>query len=307
MITKVSYRLYSVTTIVLLLSAVFTPRPGNVGIGLMALFEWLHVPVFGLVSLALLVLMPTSWRSWQRFGLSFLGATSLGVLTEAIQIPLSRDAAWEDIFSDAAGAAGFLLIAHAVSRQRIAAIVSTISAIAILVWSALPLIDVTNSIVNRNAQFPVIFNGDIELERAFVSGRNVQMITRQSGKIGAHHTEVQFIPGLRPGIEIRNLVSDWSDYSSLGVIIEVVGDSNLILTLRVHDKLHRRGNQPHEDRYNRTFDLKPGINKLSVSLQDIRSAPETRFMDMTKIEALILFSNKPESTPSINLYEIRLN
>ena len=113
--------------------------------------------------------------------------------------------------------------------------------------------------------------------------------------------------GLRPGVEIRNLVSDWSDYSSLGVIVEVMGDSNLVLTLRVHDKLHRRGNQPHEDRYNRTFSLAPGINNLSILLQDIRSAPKTRSMDMTNIEALILFSNRPESTPGINLYEIRLN
>ena len=66
MITKVSYRLYSVTAIILLLSAVFAPRPSDVGNWLLALFEWLHVPVFGLISLALLVLMPTSWRSWSR-------------------------------------------------------------------------------------------------------------------------------------------------------------------------------------------------------------------------------------------------
>jgi len=94
MIANSKRRMCAAIAIVILLLAVFVPRPDHPGIWLRALFEWLHVPVFGLISLAILSLTPTSWRRSQRFGLAFLGSIMLGVLTEAAQIPMQRDAAW---------------------------------------------------------------------------------------------------------------------------------------------------------------------------------------------------------------------
>ena len=69
--------------IVVLLASVFAPRPANAGLWLDTLFEWLHVPVFGLISLALLALMRKARQTWQRFALAFVGAVVLGVLSEA--------------------------------------------------------------------------------------------------------------------------------------------------------------------------------------------------------------------------------
>jgi VanZ family protein len=105
MIANSNRRAYAAVAIVILLSTVFAPRPGNPGVWLRELFEWLHVPVFGLVSLAILSMTPTSWRRSQRFGLALLGSIILGVLTEVVQIPMQRDASWEDLISDTAGAA----------------------------------------------------------------------------------------------------------------------------------------------------------------------------------------------------------
>ena len=108
MIATSKRRTCAAIAIAILLLAVFMPRPDHPGIWLRSLFEWLHVPVFGLISLAILSLTPTSWRRSQRFGLALLGSVMLGVLTEAAQIPMQRDASWEDLIADATGAAGFL-------------------------------------------------------------------------------------------------------------------------------------------------------------------------------------------------------
>ena len=293
--------------IIALLATVFLPRPSNVGLWLHTLIEWLHVPVFGLLSLALLALMPRAWRTWQRFGLAFVGALVLGVLSEAVQIPMSRDASWEDIVADGAGAAGFLSIAYAWSRSRVVAILSVVSGLVILSWSALPLASVSQAIIKRNAQFPVIFGGDIEAERAFVTARNVQMETHWDQSLGRLYTRIEIVRQHGPGIEIRDLVADWSSYTNLNLYVEVEGTDDLSFTIRVHDKAHRRGDQPHNDRFNRRFTITPGQHILSIPLEEIEAAPATRPMDMTRIEALILFSAKDDVTRILRLYEIRLD
>ena len=293
--------------IVILLLAIFVPQPDHPGIWLQSLIEWLHVPVFGLISLAIVSLTPTSWRRSQQFGLAFLGSVMLGVLTEAAQIPMQRDAAWEDLIADATGAAGFLAFAYGVGRKPIVRFVSAISATVVLLWSAAPLIAVTKAIVHRNSQFPVIFNGDIDSEKTFVSGLNIHMKTRRSDANDEFYTEARVLHNKGSRIEIRDLVPDWSDYSNLNLRIELLGDLDLTLTVRIHDTLHRRGDQPHSDRFNQRLTLSPGIQSFTISLRNVRSAPQGRLMDMTKIEALILYSEKSDAVRSFNLFEINLS
>lgn len=171
----------------------------------------------------------------------------------------------------------------------------------------MPVISVTRAFAQRNAEFPVIFNGDIESEIAFVSGRNVRMETRWSQSLGRTYTRVELLSGHGPRIEIRDLMADWSKYSNLSLDMEVEGEHGLELTVRIHDRLHRRGNQSHNDRFNRRFTLRQGRNKLSIPLQDIMDAPRGRSMDMTDIEALVMFSNENYAERVFKLYEIRLD
>ena len=296
-----------VAAIVVLLATVFAPRPESVGLWLHTLFEWLHVPVFGLISLALLALLPTSWRPWQRFGLALLAAIVLGMLTEAIQIPMRRDASWEDIFADGTGAAVFLLGAFALGRKPVVAIPIVIAALSILIGSAQPVIAVTQAIAHRNSQFPLIFGGDINSEAKFVLGIDVRMTTHREQSPGRLYTRIEFVEGRRPRIEIRDLVADWSNYSVLVLDLEVEGEKDMELTLRIHDKLHRRGEQPHDDRFNQRFFLHAGHNTLSIPLADIKASPRGRLMDMFDIDALIIFSREAGAGQVIRLYEIRLD
>lgn len=292
--------------IVALLATVFVPRPGDTGLWLHTLFEWLHVPVFGLISLALLALTPKDQPRSYRFAWAFVGALFLGVLTEAIQIPIKRDASLEDVIADGLGAAGFLSLAHFWSQKGYSTILFATGGLALLAWSAVPLISVSLAINHRNTQFPVIFSGDIAAERAFVTGHNVQMETYWNRSLAKPYTRTTFIKQRRPGIEIRGLVADWSNYSTLTIDMEVEGSESLSFTVRVHDKAHRRGDQSHSDRFNRKYTVAPGHHVLNIPLEEIAAAPGQRSMDMTKIEALVIFSSKKNVSRVFRLYEIRL-
>ena len=289
------------------LISVFVPRPSHAGLWLETLFEWLHVPVFGVIALACLMLLPKSWPGWQRFGLAFSVTLALGVLTEALQIPMQRDASWEDIVADGTGAAGFLLAAFSLGQKRPLAVLSSVVALGLLTASAWPVIEVTRAIIHRNSQFPIIFGGDIASDAAFVSARNVRMETRWDASLGRMYTQLEAASGSGFGVEVRNLVADWSDYSVLELDVELEGQHDMPITLRVHDRLHRRGNQPHNDRFNRRFRLHPGRQILRIPLDDIEAAPRGRAMDMTDIEAIVFFSGKLSDIRVIRLYQIRLD
>ena len=64
------------------------------------------------------------------------------------------------------------------------------------------------------------------------------------------------------------------------------------IELRINDKKH---NNNYNDRFNRTFSIKSGNNNISIPLEDIAKAPESRFMDMQNMYLIVLFSAQPEN------------
>ena len=299
--------LWALGAVVFLLATVFSPRPAGPGLWLRALFDWLHVPVFGLIAVALYVMTPRSWPSWQRFAGAFLGAVFLGVATEAIQIPMQRDASWEDIGADSIGAFSFLLLVFAVGRRFLSASLAAVAALCILTLSARPLIAATQAIYYRTVQFPVLFGGDIVRERPFLQARNVRLATHSSSSPVRSYLRIEVMGDAGPDIAFRDIENDWSKYRDLELDFELEGDAGLDLTIRVHDRLHGRGDQPHDDRFSRLMNLQPGVNKITIPLEDIRNAPVGRTMDMSNIEAIIIYGRDIASGRVVRLYEIRLD
>lgn len=296
-----------VLAIVLLVSTLYVYRPETVGIWQQTLHEWLHVPVFGFISLAILKLMPKSWPQTWRLLASFAGSVVLAIASEAGQIPFGRSAEARDVIADAQGAASFLLVAATVGRRKIFTMIAIIAAAAIVLWSALPLIAVSRALADRASQFPVIYGGDFQTERTFITIRNMNVSTGWDPSSSRPYSRITFPRDRSSSIEFRELIGDWNDYSNLNLDIYAEGDYGLNLKLRIHDRLHRRGDQPHEDRYNTGLVLSPGFNSIRIPIPEIESAPLGRRMDMTDIESLVIFSDPSDSRRVFRLIEIRLD
>lgn len=297
----------AIAAIAILLMTLLVYRPGEAGVWFQTLFDWMHVPIFGLVSLFLLALMPSAWTDWQRGSAAFIGSLLLGAIIEGVQIPLQRSASLGDIISDGTGAASFLLAAIGIRKRPLWTGVSLITAIALLVWSAMPLIATSQAIARRNMQFPVLISGDIDSESMFYSGINVRTATKWSRSMGKLYTRVEFVSGAAPRLEFRDLVADWSNYSTLSVDLEVEGTEEIRFTIRIHDIAHRSGNQPHNDRYNQHYTVNPGYSTLTIPLRDIKAAPAKRSMNLSEIDGLIIFSTAENTIRAFNLYEVRLD
>ena len=60
------------------------------------------------------------------------------------------------------------------------------------------------------------------------------------------------------------------------------------------------------DRFNRSFEIQKGVNRISIPLSEISEAPQGRAMDMKHIQSLALFSAQPEKGFSLYFDNLRL-
>ncbi len=302
-----SRRWIPLSVIAILMIAVIGPRPDDPGVWLETLFDWLHVPLFGLVSLALLSLAPATWTDTRRFGFALAGSLVLAVTTEAIQIPLPHDADWKDVVADGIGAFSFLLIARMCRTRVLSSVLLFAVGTTLLTVSALPVISLTNTIVSRNAQFPVIFDGAVDARKQFVRQKSARVSSYRSQERNQSYTRVELLQGRWPGLTIDNLFPDWRPFSNLLLDLELEGDRPIVVTIRIHDRQHSRGDQLYEDRYNREFKIAPGRNSIQIGIDEIRAAPDERDMDTSAIESLTIFSSNEFAGRVFRLYEIKLN
>ena len=106
---------------ILLAAVVFAPVPGATR-WIRTLHNSAHAPIFGCVSL-LVLLIARSHPRLQSLGLlaqyvlALTGALALGVVTELLQIPVGRDASVEDALHDTIGALAFLGVFAAVDTR----------------------------------------------------------------------------------------------------------------------------------------------------------------------------------------------
>ena len=80
-------------------------------------------------------------------------------------------------------------------------------------------------------------------------------------------------------------------------------DEPLRVTIRVHDAAH---DQRYEDRFNRTLTIAPGVNRFEIRLDDIRTAPDRREMDMSRIRGVVIFAYRLAASTHVFLGPLQL-
>ncbi|HEX7485151.1 MAG TPA: VanZ family protein [Vicinamibacterales bacterium] len=287
-----------------------------------AFFDAGHLPLFGLVALAILGLLragsapadhPRTW--W----LAFVLTVTLGALTEILQVfQPNRDVSIEDFLRDVAGAGAFLLMAAAVGFRKPAcgpvrtaagrATAAVVSGL-LLVAASAHLATTVALYVERSQAFPTLFALDGSWWERRLIDANASVLTPRTRPL---HQEMPFDeplarldlkPGTFPGLAFNEPYPDWSRSRSLAFTIVSDLEAALPLTIRVHDAAH---DQRTEDRFNRSLVINPGVNRVVIPLDEVRHAPDRREMDMRRIRGIILFGYRLTKPTHVYVSAIRL-
>lgn len=263
-----------------------------------------HMPVFFLVTLGLLIVLRQDFKfeGVRLYALAGMIGAGLGFLSEVIQQPLSRDASWEDVFSDAVGAVCAVAV-HALfdRRSRIPRatwLVALAVALGCVAFYVAPLVRMTVAYVHRNGQFPVIADYRSPVELAWTVGYGIDRAIERDA------LEIVFVRGRFPGIRLKEPVGDWSAYRTLLIDVENPDAEKLGLSVRVHDRGH---GETYGDRFNRRFELGAGERRtLRIDLAEVARAPKGRLMNMRHISDIRLFRDGPGGARRLRIYTLRL-
>jgi hypothetical protein len=124
--------------------------------------------------------------------------------------------------------------------------------------------------------------------------------SQQPNKMVGH---VTFHPAEYSTMTLDEPYSDWRGYSTLVISLFSPRVDLFNSTVRVEDQQH---NGDYSDRFNATYEIRPGPNLIQIPLDRIASAPATRRMDMSAIASLALFVANPKDTLSLYVDSISL-
>lgn len=290
----------------LALAGLFAPiRPEGGDVLLKVAMDFFHIPLFAALTL---VLAGALRRTWAAIGFSL----ALIVISELVQPYFGRSESWVDALNGALGVGWGTLLWH--RGKILGSPVWGMMGICLLglvtLVQATPLWVQTRVYVRQQAQFPVLtdFHHEDDMylwvpqpdlgsaayrdsimgyrEGEFLSTRN--LMARQDLNEGALQTRIY--PGtdfVGLSLLLRGRAQDWRGYRSLVIHISSDSDKERGLGLRIDDG----GDVSRLSmRYQNAVLLQPGDNSLRFPLEEIRTAPKERELDLGDIRRLAIFT-----------------
>lgn len=303
--------------IALALTVVFAELPGRPLI-LHALQKLAHPGVFGLIALGVLILLlqrPSWLPAWGEYLLALAVAIAIGGMTELCQIFTHRDPSLRDVGLDARGASCALLLVSAFdarcwrgSRARFGRTAALLVAGALAAMILLPVSYTASAYALRSYRFPVLFRPASQLDLLLVSltsgSPELAQVASTGRGAGEPALRVPLLARPYAGVSLDEPAADWRGFRELAIEVTNPGRTELVLTIRVHDRSH---DWTYEDRYNGDFRVAAGTRQtIEVPLEAIRTAPRRREIDLSRIANVAIFRGRRDSPREFWLHRVEL-
>ncbi len=230
----------------------------------------------------------------------------LGALIECLQYGLNRVPDMGDLFRNLIGAGiavCFLLpLKRSLPKNRVFQTMLVLLVVVQIYPVAVALIDEHHA----SRDFPILSNFQSPFQRhRWVGGANIT-IENGVGHPGNRALRADLTTQQYSGAALTYFPGDWRDNQWFQFRIYNPSAETIALTCRIHDKKHTQGVQKYEDRFNRRFSLVQGWNTITISLTDIRSAPQDRQMDMSRIYGIGIFATQLPRPRTIYIDDLKL-
>ncbi len=227
----------------------------------------------------------------------------LGLVIEWVQIGLDRSSEMDDVIRDLIGGLIPLIFVtrFSVDLQKGIRYSLRIILLMFLLYFLSPMFISFIDEVNARNQFPILSDFETPLEISRWSDENemeeetIIIIQGKSSLKVVLNTEEY------AGITLKHFPGDWQGFAKLKFSIYNSLNTPLSLEFRLNDEEHIRHNQSYHDRFNRSYDLRPGWNNLEIDLNEVKNSPGERVMDMSRISSLRIFVNKLNKPVTIYL------
>jgi VanZ family protein len=182
-------------------------------------------------------------------------------------------------------------------------------ALSSFVLSFLALLPITNVLIDEshaNALFPTISDMENPREiRRWSANANIQIV-EDTKTADNHLLEVVFTSDKYSWVSIQSPNKDWSQARVFQTEIYNPSKQNREITCRINDKKHRENEQLYNDRFNQRYTLQPGKNTIEIPIEEIRSAPASRTMELSEMDSISFFATEAKEPFALYLDNVTL-
>lgn len=287
-----------------------------------AVGDLVHAPLFGGITLIVLWLLerfrPMSGRSdsdvMRRSLLVFISLCAFGSVMELVQQWMGRHAAIHDAVSNAIGVFAAILCywSFRLARRRPdvrwlprTLLLTAGFLLSIAWWTPMTIL---RDVIAVRRNFPLLasFESPVELQR-FYFRECKPRLTRRDATEGQFAMEVIYAPAQYPAATLIELCPDWSAMKALEMDVtldESYSKPGLRFVVKVIDSLHAND---HADTFHRIFELRPGEpTHIRIEREDLVKGPQTRDLDLTKIQYVDLLVLEPGETTKLRMDAMRV-
>lgn len=130
------------------------------------------------------------------------------------------------------------------------------------------------------------FESDADLERLNWECRKWFERSPDHATSGKYSLRVILPPGQYPGIDFQSIKRDWS--KSRFLKMDIFNSSKEVIKFNIRIDDHKSG-WDYGNRFDWEFDLKPGMNHISIPAGSIRTNDHSRNLDLKKIDRMMVF------------------
>lgn len=183
------------------------------------------------------------------------------------------------------------------NRGRTAIVAILVAALATLAGSC-----------HRPPRFGCDFEQDNALDLLEWSCRTLFRVSPDHATLGSRSLEISFFPAPEgqtenyPGISFSKFDPDWTRSRKLVFDVYNPESDAIRLALRIDD----RQNPDYADRLNRSLPIPPGMNRVSLPLDELATSGTKRALDLHGIRTVILFISNPRERHVLYLDRIVL-
>lgn len=147
------------------------------------------------------------------------------------------------------------------------------------------------------------FESDRELDRFHWQCHTLFSLSDEHATHGEKSLRLKLYPSEYPGLAPMLDDNNWSRYKTLCFALCNPEKDALRITVRIDD---RKDNPDYGNRYNKSFVIQPGMNRIRISFDTLITSGTNRNLDFKKIYRLLIFMVHPEKKVVLYVDYLRL-
>lgn len=147
------------------------------------------------------------------------------------------------------------------------------------------------------------FESDEDLDRIDWQCHVLYSLSNEHATHGRNSLKMDLYPAPYPGLSPKLDRTDWKGFKKFVFDVYNPQHEAVLIAVRIDDT---KKHPEYKDRYNMSFDLRPGMNHIAIPIDALITSGTRRLLDVGNIYRFLIFTVQPGNPLTLYVDNIRL-